>query len=527
MDSSVGTEAQGGARRSAPELATLLLELARLVKARRYYGPGDARLAAVFERCVRSWRENLGRSGSLVLEIGTQGFREAGGRGVLTHERLTELHRELGERGIHEATFDPAIDAEAFAGFAEVLASDAGLVSQQGGFAAMLAARVPFGIQVVEEAPSAPGPVSSAAAPEPALEELIEPVAAAASDATEPLVDATGTELGSMLRDLGHCDSSSPYADIARRVTTLAERAFESGDSESFVRVVRTLTDHIEGKSDARIGEMAASFLGGLVSGRRLHHLVDLAATTNEVGIDALRTLMLLGDDLLASVVWMAASEPERDRRDALSRVVLALGDRALPPLFDLLTHDAPEIVRAATRLAGAMQHPAAGQKLADLLHYADREVREEAARALVLIGSDEAVAALARAARSTDGPTVATAVQCLAATNSARALPPLENLLEHAVEAKDLERAKEIIRALGRMTDPSAARPLVELLQRRARLQRWMRDLKVAAITALGSLPGDEAVGALAQAAQSRDSQLRKAAQTALDRRAGTFSRS
>ena len=48
MDSAVGSEAPGESQRSAPELATLLLELARLVKARRYYGPGDARLARVF-----------------------------------------------------------------------------------------------------------------------------------------------------------------------------------------------------------------------------------------------------------------------------------------------------------------------------------------------------------------------------------------------------------------------------------------------------------------------------------------------
>ena len=40
----------GGVRlRSAPELATLLLELGRLIRARRYYPAGDAKLATVFE----------------------------------------------------------------------------------------------------------------------------------------------------------------------------------------------------------------------------------------------------------------------------------------------------------------------------------------------------------------------------------------------------------------------------------------------------------------------------------------------
>jgi hypothetical protein len=59
-------------------------------------------------------------------------------------------------------------------------------------------------------------------------------------------------------------------------------------------------------------------------------------------------------------------------------------------------------------------------------------------------------------------------------------------------------------------------------LLERRVRIGGgWLRDLKSAAIAALGGVPGDEAVAALAQVAQTRDAQLRRAAQTALDRRA------
>ncbi len=524
MDSGVGIEAHGGARRSAPELATLLLELARLVKARRYYGPGDARLAAVFERCVRSWLANLERSGALVLEIGPQGFRQAGSEGVLAHERLKELHRELGERGLYSLTFEPDLDAEAFAGFAEVLASDAGLVSQQGGFSAMLTARVPFGIEVVET-PARPAP-----APEPPE------AGAAGADSAEPRVAPTRSEpmelpdledqLSGLLRDLGLCDSSGHYSEIARQVATLAERAFEIGDSGGFERVIRTFSDHIEGKQDARIGQLAQSFLAGLASGRRLESLVRHAAQRSETGIHSLRALMLLGDDVVAEVVGMAAMENDRDRQDALFEVVHALGDRALPPIFDLLTHELAEVVCSAARLAGGSQHPASVAKLADTLRHHDSGAREEAARALVRIGSDDAIAALARAARSPEPATISLAVQCLAATHSARALPPLENVLERALDAKDVDRAKQVIRALGRMAEPKAARPLAELLQRRSRLQRWLRDLKVAAITALGSLPGDEAVGALAQAAQFRDAQMRKAAQTALDRRAGTLAR-
>jgi hypothetical protein len=82
--------------------------------------------------------------------------------------------------------------------------------------------------------------------------------------------------------------------------------------------------------------------------------------------------------------------------------------------------------------------------------------------------------------------------------------------------------RAKEAIRALGRLGRPEAAMALVALVERRVRLGGgWLRELKAVAVSALAAVPGDEAVAALAQAAQARDTQLRRAAQTALDRRA------
>ena len=78
------------------------------------------------------------------------------------------------------------------------------------------------------------------------------------------------------------------------------------------------------------------------------------------------------------------------------------------------------------------------------------------------------------------------------------------------------------MIRTLGRLGRAEAGTALVGVLERRVRLGGgWLRELKSAAVAALGGIPGDEAVAALAQAAQTRDTQLRRAAQTALDRRA------
>ena len=112
--------------RTAPELATLLLELGRLIRARRFYAPGDPKLAAVFERSLRAWHGDVTRRGPLDLELLAEGFREVGGRGVLSHPGLAELQQDLAQRGVQRLRFEASLDTEGFAAFAEVLATDAG-----------------------------------------------------------------------------------------------------------------------------------------------------------------------------------------------------------------------------------------------------------------------------------------------------------------------------------------------------------------------------------------------------------------
>jgi HEAT repeat protein len=103
----------------------------------------------------------------------------------------------------------------------------------------------------------------------------------------------------------------------------------------------------------------------------------------------------------------------------------------------------------------------------------------------------------------------------------------PLGHALERALEAKDVEIAKEILRALGRLGRPEANSIFGSVMRRKAGLTgRWLKDIKVAAASALSTVPGDQAVALLAEASQSRDEPLRKAAQRALDRRAEAVTR-
>ena len=517
--------------RTAPELATLLLELGRLIRARRFYPPGDPRLAAVFERSLRAWRSDLGRRGALDIELLPEGFRESGARGVLAHPRLGELEQDLAERGVRQLRFEADLDGEVFAALAEVLATDAGRTQSRGGFAAAFYARAPSGI-LVNGLRSAAEPAASEPVPEKPLEASLDDALPPASLSIESELSSTddlsGTspshDLDVLLRQLEECTSAGQYLDLARRATLIAERAFDEGRVEDCFRVAARLAAHAESRPSERLRELAESFLRSLVQGARLDDLVARVAHAGDSAeLAASQVLLGLGDACVPALLDAATALEGQPAREHIIRALITLGDHTPPALLDRLKPgEATPRLRAAVRIAGELQHPAAVEPLVRLLEADDRGVREEAVRALVRVGSEAAVSALAKAARSEAEGLAAVALQGLGSSGDARAVPPLAAALEAAIAARDVPRGKEVIRALARLGRPEAARGLASLLERRVRLGGgWLRELKAAAVAALGALPGDEAVAALAQAAQARDTQLRRAAETALDRRA------
>ncbi len=515
--------------RTAPELATLLLELGRLIRARRFYQPGDARLAAVFSRSLRAWRADLERRGALDLELLPQGFRERGARGVLSHPQLGELQHDLAERGVHALRFDPALEGESFGAFAEVLATDAGRTASRGGFAAALYALSPFGIGVNGEAPeqAEPPPAATHEAPdrEIALGPSDTPSITAALSSTDDLGGSEPShDLKVVLEQLEASDETGSYLDLARRATRLGERAFDDGEPDGCFRVAVLLAVHMHSKSGERIRELAESFLRSMMHGAALEDLVARAARAlDEADLEATQVLLALGDAAVPALLDAVVSQQNVRERERLEAVLLTLSETALPVVIERLgLPDEPPKLRAAARIAGELQHPDAVAPLAGLLEGPERSVRDEAARALARIGTSNAIAALARVLdRDTPGLALV-ALQALGGSGNPTAVPHLERVLARALEARDVGRAKEGIRALGRLGRAEGARALVALLGRRAGLGGgWLRELKAAAVAALAGLPGDDAVAALAKAARARDAQLRRAAQTALDRRA------
>jgi len=524
--------------RSAPELAVLLLELASLIRARAMLSLGDAKLSAVFDRSARAWRADFARHGALALEISAEGFREIGGGGVLQHARLADLLANLRWRELRMLRFDADFDGDALAAFVHVLSDP---VLRGAEFALRLRALVPVGVEVETAAPpdgsgaqQALSPVAADPPTEPEVQTAPELAAANGSNAEASPADpdsdtlpvereAHDSALDQLLRDLADCTSLTSYLELTRRAITEAERA---RDAAELFRVIDTLADHAETK-EARFAEVARTFLGSLCQGPALSDLLERAA--RGVGTEQVRAaqiLALAGEQVASAVLDRMPAYPDVVQRERLIPLLLALGDRAVPELMQRLERGDREAARAAVHVLGMMQHPGAVPRLTELAVGSDPLLRDEAARALVRIGTEDAVNGLARGLRA-ERPIIVSVVQHLGGTGNARAVTPLGHALERALEVKDAELAKEILRALGRVGRPEANVIFGSVMRRKAGLTgRWLKDVKVAAASALSTVPGDQAVALLAEALQSRDEPLRKAAQRALDRRAEAVAR-
>ena len=558
--------------RSASDLATLLVELGRVVKGRAFYEPGDPKLASLFRHGFRAWQGDLKRHGALELEIGPTGFWSTRPRSAITRSELGGLAAECCARGLRRVRFEAEIDAEALAAFVELLASDRTVIEAHGGFERALYARVPAGI-VVNGAP----PKLEAKRPERAEKGSTESHAAAATPdrveevevplpARDPglpdspdeapdrartgerrenptgpepgrnqkrdeppredaIPEARKAELVDLLLEMDDCEDCATYGEIVGRVVVIAKQLSEERRLDESYRVILELARHAgdDGKRPADQAELAAEHLSNLSTGTRLENLIDRACAPGSLAsVPAAQVLLELGEEVVPALLEAAEREPDSRRRGQLRGILIAMGEKNLPTLLDAMDGCEPERVRSAIRIAGESQNPGAVPRLAEILACDSAVLREEAGKALVRIGDPSALEVLISALDSSIAGVPALAAYCLAASASERAVDPLLHAMHEAIRSRRTELAREAIRALGRLAHPEATGDLAELLLSKSILKRRrLRELKVAAASALGRIPGDDAVGALAQAARSRDRQLRRAAQTALDRRA------
>lgn len=552
--------------RTPADVTALLVELGRLVKARQFYPDRHPLLREVFDRGFRAFEAEIRRGGPLEIEVRQGGFRLGGesvGRG-----RVDELAQDLVRRAVRQLGFDAALTPAALERFAGVLATEPEKLAQAGGFARALHSAPCPGVRVNEidyaaalaqagavRAPEAGEPAIDADGAQAALGFGVAGLAGGAEDAggagdaglagalallageekPEPLdpaqqieqapldalfEDDRASELVARLRELDAVSDEARYRDLAREAAVLAAALSDDGLDDEGYRAILVLADHAgdRARSEA-VRACATECLQGLTRGRRLEALVERACDPGEgVSLRAAQTLLRIGAPAVPALLHRVEIEQDLDRRSQIFGILIAMGDATTADLREAMQSGERRRAGLAIRLAGEMQNAATQDEVALLLSHEDADLRREAAKALVRIGSPEAIEALAGALSSPHEGMAAHAAFCLGVAGGPRAFETLLATARRDGGAQALDLAREAVRALGRMGRPEATPVLAGILERRGLLQRRRRrDLQLAAVAALAKLPGDAARAALAHAAQRARGAVRDAARQAV----------
>jgi HEAT repeat protein len=535
--------------RTAADLSSLLVELGRVLRGIGFYAEGSAARTEVLGRAFLALRVELDRAGPLELWIAEEHFRATGIDDAVAHGHLRDLAEALTGHGIERVAFDDRLTRDALAAFVELLDQRPRALEKAGGLARALAARSSAGIRInggeesalhAEERLIATPAVAAASlgsallapsrdlhvdregddAEKPALEER--PLEARASD-------ERGERLLFRLIELDRCTDDAGYDFLAKRIVRWAKELFDDGLEDECHRAILVLADHAvgEGGRSGLQARIAHKHCTDLASERRLEALIDRARASDvRVSVRATQVLLLLGESAIPPIFERLAGERDEEAAAQLTAILIALGEIALPHLRRMIAGPSGERALLAVRLAAELQNPDIVAVLVPLLSGPRREMRREAARSLAQLGGEPAIDALINALVSELDDMAETAAHCLGAMGARRAAQPLLVALDRAMERSDARCAREMIRALGQLGEERAVPKLVAMLERRMLLRRkWLSELQVAAISALGKLPGREALRAVERAVRHRESAVRERAVKSLAARraAGT----
>ena len=328
-----------------------------------------------------------------------------------------------------------------------------------------------------------------------------------------------------LLRDLTDCDDDRRYRDLVRQVVFSAQTLSGDGVADEGYRVLLVLATHTgdDAKRSFAQRESAAEGLAQLAQGAALDDLVTRACDASaDISLHATGVLRELGGRCAPRVLDQLEVEMDSERRARLSSVLLALGEELAPALAEAIATGSQRRQRLALRLAGESQNPRLVGHLREALLNGRDEVSREAAQALLRVGDVSSLEVLAEGLASPRASVVGFAAFALGACGRVLAVAPLAQALDRAATAHQLPLARELVRALGRLGRPEGGTAITAVLNHGGFFQRRkLRDLKLAAVTALAGLPGRGATEALGRAARSSDAKVRQTAALALKRRA------
>jgi len=574
MDRDATVDAHGRTNRTSADVCATLVELGRTLKGWSFYERGHGTRHELLDRSWRALQGEVRRNGPLALDVRRGGFCLVGSDLVIGAGRVDQLARQLEQRAVRRLVFEADLDAETLTAFLDVLIATPETLAAEGGFEANfydgsrrglqvndadwrnLLARAHFAVPlatpsevtIVEGAPvretvpildagaivelgedeldcdDQPVARGEITAPIDLLEEL-GPIGIDESplDAAPEVAGALG--LVERLRELTECDDDLRYRDMVRQIVFATQELVTQGVVDEGYRALLVLASHAgdDAKRSFAQRESAMEGLAQIAHGAALDDLIGRACDANvDTTLHATGVLRGLGARCAPRVLDQLEIEMDSERRERLAGVLLTIGEEVSHALTEAITSGSKRRQRLALRLAGETQNPRLVSSLREAMLDGHDEVAREAAHALLRIGDVSSLEALAEGVASPRAAVAGFAAYSLGSSGRVLAVAPLTEALRRALANGDIALAREFVRALGRLGRPEGARAIAAILAHGGFFQRRkLRDLKLAAISALSGLPGREATDALGRAARSSDAQIRQTAALAQKRRA------
>ncbi|HXZ84542.1 MAG TPA: HEAT repeat domain-containing protein, partial [Myxococcota bacterium] len=431
---------------SADDLAPLLFELARALRARRAHPPEHPVVAEALGRVAAAWRA-AARAGEAELALRDGGLERGDGR-PLEGPGALELASELRARGIERVVLRGEPAPAELSLLVETLAREPAALGAAGGAAAVVRAAGAGGFELVAataKSDAAPGGESAEA---------------------NAFLGQHIAELVRLLADLERCDDIAGYNLLANKIEVCVDvlvraKRLLDGYRAAIVYARHATTAGVRG--DALRREAGDRLRRLATNEALLDAIVEQACVaTGLASVQANQVLIAIGAPAVGSLLRHCAAARDASRERA-AQTLIAMGDVALVAVVDELRSGVPERARRAARLLGEMQNPRGVEFLADALRADDVALAREAARALARIPTDSAVSALIAGLRL--APAIAeTCAGCLGGVRQTSAARALGELLDLEREVSDGLR-KEAIRSLGRLASAEALNRLKRVL--------------------------------------------------------------
>ncbi|MBW2293552.1 MAG: hypothetical protein JRG94_14750 [Deltaproteobacteria bacterium] len=391
--------------RTGADLALLLDELNRALRAFSVYEHGHPSRMNLLQRAFLVWQLELERGGDIVFDRIGEKFRNRE-LGTIECGYLGRLVRAMEIHQVDRVRVSPGLDQSSFSRFANLLAVATADLDHlcEGGFAGRLYARSGPGIEI-NDRPREPTEADKLAPVPPATTELLDesiarppreqlsvPIAkldlasaerfaakkhdSFASRSSWPKIEEdpfeapamaiAGERLRLTLRELDRCDADLLYDSLMDKILVSARDLWSTGQREEAYRALLVLTAHASGADAGSRPRalMAQSALESLVEREHLDFLIERGRDCEAGGVRPTQILLQLGERSAPALLDALELASDAGHSTQLAGMVLALGEHAVPTLTQTIFQ------RSGTRLQlavpqrsrpGARQHPEPG----------------------------------------------------------------------------------------------------------------------------------------------------------------------